>query len=469
MTFDAPSDSPPPPPQSIAAEKAVLGAIFVNNSIVPRLTKFLEPRHFIFRAHGRIFDACRKLAARGRAVDPVILAQVFANDQAILEVGGPGYLADLASSAVTPISAIEYGRYIRDCADRRLLIAAGEALIGQAMVADGESSAADVRARHEAALADIGIVEARGPRRMDAVVDSTIAAVRAAMDGGTPPGVSTGLVDIDRALGSLGAGDLVVIAGATGMGKTAMATGMALAAAKAGTPALVFSLEMPGEKIALRDLAARSGLASRALRHGRVDAADLSRLDQAADDMRALEVWIDDRPGQSVDAISATARSLARSQAIGLVVVDYLQLVTGTGENRTQEVGSISKALKVLAMDLGLPVIALSQLSRAHDARDDKRPHLSDLRESGSIEQDADTVLFIYRPSYYLERETTERRDSETDDKFAKRQAGHEERLTAAAGKAEIIIAKARDCEAPKTVIVRFDGRAVRFQNWINI
>ncbi len=448
-------------PHNIKAEKMFLGGVMVNNRVLETAGEYLRPEHFVILAHGKIFEACAAVIGRGGVADPVSLGTILAEDESLAEMGGPGYLSELAHSGVGPIAANEYGRIILDCYERRELIRLGENLLAEAYHSDATETAETVRENHEKALfelAEAGRI-GNGPRPFSHFADEALAGAEAARAGGAP-GVTTGFVDLDRRVGGLHPSDLIILAGRPSMGKTALATNIACNVATEGIGVGFFSLEMGGVQVAGRELAGRCGLSPHRLRTGTLDDTAADMLRHAAENTRGLPLFIDDTPALTVAALRARARRLKRRHDIGLVIVDYLQLMEGPGESKTAETSNISRGLKAIAKEIGLPVLALSQLSRAVESRTSKRPQLSDLRESGAIEQDADVVMFIYREAYYLGPEAPKQKGGEPTEAFADRLVEWEN----AQGVAEVIIAKHRHGPTGK-VFLRFDADTVRFEN----
>ena len=416
-------------PGNLEAEQALLGAILVNNDAASKVTDFLQPEHFQEPGHQRIFAAALKLIERGQIANPVTLKYYFEQDEALTEVGGSQYLARLAGAAVTVINAEHYGRTIFELSLRRGLIQIGALVVNQAYDANIDISATDQieEAEHELfQLAQYGQTD-RGPQNFDSVLASAINMAEAAFHrDGQMMGVATGLIDLDQKLGGLHPSDLIILAGRPAMGKSALATNIAFHAAHNikrktlengqdqivdGAVVAFFSLEMSAEQLATRLLAEQAQIGSEKIRRGDISSNDFSRIVSASQAIEQASFYIDDTPALTVSALRTRARRLKRQHNLGLVVVDYLQLLRGTGrnnDNRVQEVSEITQGLKALAKELEIPVLALSQLSRQVEAREDKRPLLSDLRESGSIEQDADVVLFLYREEYYHERKQPE-------------------------------------------------------------
>ncbi len=466
-------------PHNIEAEKALLGAIFVNNRAIEGVSEFLLPSHFAMVQYGRIYDACCKLIERGQIADTVTLKRYFEHDETLADVGGPAYLSELAGSAVTVINAGEYGRIIYDLYLKRELIALGEDVVNDAYSAEVDETAKGQIEKAEQKLYDLateGETEGGFEPFRDSVKKSIKMAEIAHRREGGLAGVTTGLIDLDKMLGGLHRSDLVILAGRPSMGKTALATNIAYNAAysfrqsggKEGAVVGFFSLEMSSEQLASRILSEQTEISSDRMRKGELSNAEFPRLVAAAQTLNEIPIFIDDTPALTVSALRTRARRLKRQHKLGLVVVDYLQLISGgsgsRNDGRVQEVSEITRGLKTLAKELDVPVLALSQLSRAVEQRDPPRPQLSDLRESGSIEQDADVVMFIYRDEYYLERKKPSRRADEDDLKFDKRYLQWEESISKSAGLAEVIISKQRHGPTGN-VNLSFQGVFTRFAN----
>ena len=472
------------PPQNVEAEQALLGAILIDNAGFDRVSTFLEPDHFHVPVHGRIFEAARSLIARGRVADPIALKTYFEAENALADVGGAHYLARLAASAVSLVHTEDYGRLIRDLSTRRGLVRIGEEVVESAYDARVEEPASALVEQAEARLyelAETGRGEGGFRALSDVMTEAVAIAESAYKRDGRLAGIATGLTDLDDAVGGLAPSDLVILAGRPSMGKTALAASIALRAAsrhrtepgadgeaRAVDGAVVgfFSLEMSGEQLATRILAARAGLRADEIRRGQLSDAQFARLVDAARALAEAPLYIDDTPALTVPALRARARRLKRAHGLSLVVVDYLQLMRPSRgyDSRVLEIGEITQGLKAIAKDLDLPVLALSQLSRAVEQREDKRPMLSDLRESGTIEQDSDIVMFIFRESYYLERSEPQPRGDEAADRFDARHARWVERCEEQHGRAEVIVAKHRHGPI-KTVALRFEAETVSFDD----
>jgi len=466
-------------PHNPEAEKSLLGAIFVNNRAYEAVSEFLKPEHFAFPQHGRIYEACTKLIERGQIADPITLKRYFEADENLIDIGGPAYLADLAASAVTVINAGEYGHLVYDLHLKRELIALGEDVVNSAYGGEVDQSATKQIETAEQGLYDLatsGEYEGGFQSFKESVITAIdIATIAHNREGGLA-GVSTGFRDLDGLLGGLHPSDLLILAGRPGMGKTALATNIAYNAAynyqqsggKEGAVVGFFSLEMSAEQLASRILSEQSDISSDRMRKGELANEEFGRLTAASQTLHQIPMFIDDTPALTVSALRTRARRLKRQHNLGLIVVDYLQLIAGSGTNRNdgrvQEVSEITRGLKTLAKELEVPVLALSQLSRAVEQRDPPRPQLSDLRESGSIEQDADVVAFIFREEYYLERKKPGHRVDEDPGKYDERMQRWDEAKEKVANLADVIVAKQRHGPIGD-VPMRFTGAFTRFSD----
>jgi replicative DNA helicase len=474
------------PPLNYEAEQALLGAILMNNLVFEKVAEFLLPEHFADALHGRIYEACGRLIQRGQIANVLTLKNLFDQDQALADIGGAQYLARLANAVVTIINAEDYGRTIHDLFLRRQLIGLGEQVVNESFAFDLDVTAIDLVEKTEQSLfnlAESGHTETT-TRTLNQAMTSAIAQAEAAFKRSSHvTGVTTGLIDLDRKLGGLHPSDLVILAGRPSMGKTALATNIAFNAAAAyretrdsigtvkveeGAKVVFFSLEMSADQLATRILAERIELSSDRIRRGDVRDSDFLRLTAAAQELSRTPLFIDDTPALSVAGLRTRARRLKRQHGLGMIVIDYLQLMRPTPgvrvENRVQEISEITRGLKAIAKELNVPVLALSQLSRAVEQREDKRPQLADLRESGTIEQDADVVMFIYREQYYHERAEPRQRPDEQDDKFQQRVDRYQERGAKIHNVAEVLIAKQRHGPVG-TVELYFDGLITKFDN----
>jgi replicative DNA helicase len=456
----APADAAlPHAPANVEAEQALLGALLYDNGAYERISDALQAVHFFEPFHGRLFGAIEANIRRGQLADPTLLAEQFQRDAAFQELGGVRYLADLVDRAPPAARASDYGRAIYDLALRRDLIRIGGDIANVASQGDAELSARDqIEAAEQQlySLAETGGVSQGFVTFADALHGAvTMAAEAHSRDGGLA-GLSTGLVDLDSKIGGLHPSDLVIIAARPSMGKSSLACNIAFDVARnyawepqpdgskktvRGGVVAFFSLEMAAEQLAMRLLAEASGVSGDRLRKGEIDASEFGRVRDAALEIQEAPLYIDATGGISMAKLAARARRLKRMVGLDLLIVDYLQLITGgdgmgRNDNRVQEVSMITQSLKSLAKELSIPVIALAQLSRQVENREDKKPQLSDLRESGSIEQDADMVMFIYREAYYLSR--LEPREG-TEEHFK-----WQENMDQVRGQADIIIGKQR-------------------------
>ncbi|MDP4593649.1 MAG: replicative DNA helicase, partial [Beijerinckiaceae bacterium] len=409
-------------PHNIEAEQALLGAIQVNNDAFDRVSDFLKPDHFFEELHRRIFEVMAQLIRAGKVASPVTL-KTFLGDEDLGGITVPQYLARLAGEATSIINAEDYGRTIYDLAMRRGLIHIGEDIVNAAYdspVDASPNSQIEEAERRLYEIAEQGRYDGGFQKFSEALTIAIDMAARAYERDGKLSGVATGLADLDSKMGGVQRSDLIIVAGRPGMGKTALATNIAFNIAKAydytikpdgshepvnGGIVGFFSLEMSSEQLATRIIAEQSGVASYKIRRGDIQDDEFHSISEAARQMQAIPFYIDQTGGISIAQLVARARRLKRQRGLDVLVVDYLQLLSGSkskGDNRVQELTEITTGLKALAKELNAPVIALSQLSRQVENRDDKRPQLSDLRESGSIEQDADVVMFVYREEYYL-------------------------------------------------------------------
>jgi len=469
-------------PRNTDAEQALLGAILVDNEAYDKVSTFLEPDHFHIPVHGRIYNAARILILRGQIATPITLKAFFDNDEGLADIGGSDYLHRLSSSAVSIINAEDYGRTIYDLGLRRDLIRLGEDMVNIAFDPEVEDTAASQIERSEQRLyelAETGQHEGGFKPFNVSLTEAVKNAEAAYKRDGRLSGVATGLIDLDNLLGGLHRSDLIILAGRPSMGKTALATNIAFHAAKSfreeedengqrkvvdGAVVGFFSLEMSAEQLASRILSEQAEISSDKMRKGEVPSEQFLRLSAAAQTLHTLPIFIDDTPALTVSALRTRARRLKRQNNLGLIIVDYLQLLQGSNKSRSdgrvQEVSEITRGLKTLAKELDVPVLALSQLSRQVENRDDKRPQLADLRESGSIEQDADIVMFIYREEYYLEKS----KPKDTHDKYIDEISRWEERMDKCRNLADVIIAKQRHGPVG-TVNLIFRGEFTRFSD----
>ena len=467
------------PPHNIEAEQALLGAVLVNNIVHEKIGDITQAEHFYDPVHSRIYEAVNTLINRGQIADPKTLRGLFESDPALSSLGGAQYLADLAASIITIINVEDYARLIHDHYLCRQLITLGEDIVNDALkqhIDRPATSQIEVAEARLFELAQTGELDRGFIKLEKALVVSLKMADEAHKRDSHITGITTGLRDLDRKLGGLQKSDLLILAGRPSMGKTALATNIAFNAARAfsdsagkeGAGVAFFSLEMSSEQLATRLLGEYSEVPADKIRRGEIKGDDFSKFVEASKILSRAPLYIDDTPGLSVASVRTRARRLKRMVPhLGAIVIDYLQLLHGSSrqsENRVQEVSEITRGLKALAKELDIPVVALSQLSRAVEMREDKRPQLADLRESGSIEQDADVVMFVYREEYYHARAEPSRRPEESEEKFNQRSQHWMERGEQIRNIAEVIIAKQRHGPIG-TVELHFDGQYTRFSD----
>jgi replicative DNA helicase len=466
-------------PHNIEAEQALIGAVLVNNEAFYRVSDFLEPEHFFEPIHQKIYELARSLIRAGKLATPVTLKTFLPGDVDIAGMTVSQYLARLAAEATTVINAEDYGRTIYDLSIRRLLITIGEDMVNVAFDAPVDfapRNQIEDAERRLYELAETGRYDGGFQRFAQALTTAVDMAARAFQRDGKLSGLASGLDDLDRMMGGLQGSDLIIVAGRPGMGKTALATNIAYNVAKAwrgevrpdghmqsvdGGIVGFFSLEMSAEQLATRIIAEQTEIPSSKIRRGGISENDFEKIKDVSIELQNLPFYVDETGGISIAQLAARARRLKRQRGLDLLVIDYLQLLQGSSrrgaENRVQEITEITTKLKALAKELNVPVLALSQLSRQVESRDDKRPQLSDLRESGSIEQDADVVLFVFREEYYHQMRKPSESNSE---KFAEWLAEAEK----VHGKSEIIIGKQRHGPTG-TVELQFDAQVTRFSS----
>jgi replicative DNA helicase len=465
-------------PHNIEAEQALLGAILVNNEAFYRVSDFLEPRHFFEPVHQNIYEITGSLIRVGKIANPVTLKTFLPADVDIAGLTVSQYLARLAAEATTVINAEDYGRTIYDLSIRRSLIVIGEDMVNVAFDAPVDFAPRDQiedTERRLYELAETGKYDGGFQRFAAALTTAVDMAARAYQRDGRLSGLATGLHDLDRMMGGLQPSDLIIVAGRPGMGKTALATNMAYNIARAwrgdvrpdghietinGGIVGFFSLEMSAEQLATRIISEQTEIASYRIRRGEIDPGDFDRIAAIAREMESIPLYIDETGGLAIAQLAARARRLKRQRGLDLLVIDYIQLLQGSSrraaEGRVQEVTEITTGLKALAKELNVPILACSQLSRQVESRDDKRPQLSDLRESGSIEQDADVVMFVFREEYYLKNKEPR---AGTDEHFK-----WQTDMEAVHGKAELIIGKQRHGPTG-TVQLQFKADVTRFSD----
>ncbi|MAN55465.1 MAG: replicative DNA helicase [Paracoccus sp.] len=464
-------------PYSLEAEQQLLGALLTNNDVFDRVTQVIKPEHFYHPVHARIFEICSERIRKNALASPVTIKAFLENDEGLKELGGPAYLARMASAAISAYAARDYAQMIREFALRRELIQLGHDISSRASTVEvGDDAEEQIKVAEQTLyqLGEQGVAERGFQSFLKAVTGAVQVANAAYQRDGKLSGISTGLVDLDGKMGGLNNSDLIIIAGRPSMGKTSLATNIAFNIARAhkqgeradGTHGTIeggvvgfFSLEMSAEQLAARILSEAAEVPSERIRSGNMDEGEFRRFVEAAHALQNCPLYIDDPPALPINQLAARARKLKRVHGLDVLMVDYLQLLKAASakDSRVNEVSEITQGLKAVAKELNIPVIALSQLSRQVENREDKRPQLSDLRESGSIEQDADIVMFVFREEYYRERE----KPSDSDlDAMAKWQQIMEQ----VHGKAEVILGKQRHGPIG-TVELSFEGQFTRFGN----
>jgi len=465
-------------PHNIEVEQALLGAVLINNDAFYRVSDFLEPQHFYEPVHKRLFELTGSLIRAGKIATPITLKTFLPPELEIAGLTASQYLARLAAEATTVINAADYGRTIYELALRRALIGIGEEMVNVAYDAPPDSAPRDqieAAERNLYELAESGRYDGGFQRFAQALTAAVDMAAHAYQRDGKLSGLATGLRDLDRTMGGLQNSDLVILAGRPGMGKTSLATNVAYNIARAWSGQVrpdghmqttnggivgFFSLEMSAEQLATRIIAEQTGISSSTIRRGGITEADFEKIKDMSAELENIPFFIDDTGGLSIAQLAARARRLKRQRGLDLLVIDYIQLLQGSShraqQGRVQEITEITTNLKALAKELNVPIVALSQLSRQVESRDDKRPQLSDLRESGSIEQDADVVLFVFREEYYVKNREPR---LGTEEYFKWQQE-----MEPIHGKADVIIGKQRHGPTG-TVTLQFEAEITRFSD----
>lgn len=473
-------------PQNIMAEQMLLGAVLTNNESIHKVSDFLISDHFYEPVHQRIYDTVLLFMDKGIVANHITLKNYFDKDEALKEKGGAVYLADLAALATTIINITDYGKAIYELAVRRNLIEIGEDIFNDAFDKEIELTAHDQIEVAEQKLYDLAVNDLEQNKGFLQIKHPLTEAINKAQlafqNKGKVSGISTDFIDLDELLGGLQCSDLLILAGRPSMGKTALAVNLALNCSKvlvknfekqkkanpeeyaSKKPGAVgfFSLEMSSEQLASRMISMLSGISTVKLRTGHVDENEFVGIVQAAKDLQSLPFFMDDTPSLTISALRTRARRLKRKHNCSILFIDYLQLVRSSlsssrDQNRVQEISEITQGLKAIAKELNIPVVAMSQLSRAVEQREDKRPLLSDLRESGSIEQDADIVMFIYREEYYLMR----KKPKEGTEEYNKWQSD----MDSVGNVTEIIVSKHRNGPVG-SVKLQFDSHLTKFNNY---
>lgn len=476
-------------PVNLQAEAALLGALLIDNRLAEDVQVKLRDEHFFDPTHRLIYQIIMRQLDRNQLANPVTIQPLIEKDPSLQAKGGMKYIYNLVQNQASLMGVRDFAAQIYELALLRELVSVGRDMVDNALNTQGIIDPRSQIEEAEAALyrvAESGISEGGVKSFYQAAKIAVKAAEMALNSGAHLSGVTTGLDSVNAKIGGLHRSDLLILAGRPGMGKTAFATNVAFNAARRymydtengilpeetpGAPVAFFSLEMSADQLATRLLAEQSRVSSESLRMGRVSKEEFRNLARAAAELENLPLYIDDTPGLTIASLRTRARRLKRRHNIGLLVVDYLQLLQGSGkanDNRVNEISEISRGLKTLAKELDIPVLALSQLSRAVEQREDKRPQLSDLRESGSIEQDADIVLFVYREEYYLQSREPKRPpegsdalvDAQIDEEHRKWQQSMEQVYN----RAELIVAKQRHGATGK-VRLRFESQITRFSD----
>ena len=450
-------------PQNLEAEQDLLGALLLSNDIFDKIPDHLDTAHFFNPLHGRIFSAARTLCNKGQLANPVTLKSYFIGDPSVEDVDVENYLRELMDNISSISEAPDYAKDIYQCFLRRQLIIIADETITDSRTAKLDTNAETLIEETEQKLFHLaetnqpsaGLLPFHKP-----LAEAVTYAEAVLKNESHLSGISTGLLGLNNHLGGLQDSDLVILAGRPGMGKTALATNIAFHAAtttrtgEESCNVAFFSLEMSAQQLASRILSSEAQIPSNDIRLGRISPDQFNDLIRTSNQIETAPFFIDDTPGLSVAQLASRARRLKRTHGLGLLVVDYLQLLSAPmgmrWDNRVQELSMITRSLKNIAKELSIPVLALSQLSRAVEQRDDKRPNLADLRESGTIEQDADVVMFVYREEYYLSKAEPEQKESEELEAYQKRHAIWNEKSEKAKGQAEIIVAKHRHASTGK-------------------
>lgn len=465
-------------PQNVDAEQALLGAILVNNEAYYRVSDFLKPDHFFEPVHRHIYQVAGELVRANKVASPITIKTFLPADLAIGDINLAQYVARLAAEATTIINAEDYGRSIYDLALRRALIGVGEDLVNVAYDSPVDKTPRDQIEDAEKQLYDLaehGNFDTGFHAFETALVNAIDMASAAYQRDGHLSGLASGLSDLDRLMGGLQPSDLVILAGRPGMGKSALATNIAFHVARnwhgetqpdgtiktiGGGIVGLFSLEMSAEQLATRIIAEQAEVPSSDIRRGRISEDQFAQIVAVSREMNRVPLYIDQTGGLTIGQLAARARRLKRQRGLDLLIVDYIQLMQGSqrrgSDNRVQEMTEITNHLKSLGKELNVPILALSQLSRQVENREDKRPQLSDLRESGSIEQDADVVMFVYREEYYLRNKEPKPGTIEHEEWQREMEGVH--------GIAEVIIGKQRHGPTG-TVRLLFEDQVTRFSN----
>ena len=466
-------------PHSIEAEQQLLGGLLNNNDLYYSLEDKVDPEHFYDPVHSRIFEVISTRIKDGKLASAVTVNTFLTEDEGLKELGGSSYLAQLMAGSVASSAIKDYSKLVYDLAIRRELI-----ILGQEISSRAQSIKVDEQPEEQIILAEQNLYKIGDSGKSETGFKSFLKALGEAVQvanaahhrDGNLAGISTGFIDLDKKMGGLHSSDLIILAGRPSMGKTSLATNIAYNIAKSfkkndnadGTSETVnggivgfYSLEMSAEQLAARILSETAEIPSEQIRRGDMTETEFRKFVEAAKSIESSPLFIDDTPALTIAQLASRARRLKRTHGLDALIIDYLQLVRAgsSRDNRVNEISEITQGLKAIAKELNIPVIALSQLSRQVENRDDKRPQLADLRESGSIEQDADVVLFVYREEYYKEREKPSDHDLE-------KMAIWQEEMDRLHGRAELILGKQRHGPIG-TVELSFEGKYTRFGNLV--
>jgi len=467
-------------PSNIIAEQMILGHILVDNENLNKVSDFLRSEHFFDPLHKKLYDSINIFVEKGIVATPVTLKSYFDKDEAFASKGGAQYLVDLASLSTTIINVRDHANVIHDLALKRELIGIGENIVNDAFSNDINLSGQNQIEIAEQRLYNLAndILEVSGGFvPIKTTLQETLEKAQNAFKNKNKiSGIPTGFTDLDELLGGLQNSDLIILAGRPAMGKTAIITNLALNCCELMSKDMkwadkenfkkdfsvgVFSLEMSADQLASRMISTLSGVSTPKMRTGHIDEEEFMSVIEASKKMQDYPLFIDDTPSLSISALRTRARRLKRKHNLKLLFIDYLQLIRASlnskDANRVQEISEITQSLKAMAKELNIPIIALAQLSRAVEQREDKRPLLSDLRESGSIEQDADIVIFIYREEYYLLR----KKPKEGTDAYSKWQQD----MSTVSNVTELIIAKHRNGPVGE-VKLYFEPSLTKFVNY---
>ena len=458
-------------PKNIDAEQALLGAILANNQAIEKVEDFLEENDFSDRINNLIYSTIKKIIQKGQLADINTVKLYLENNEEFKKNGGLEYLLKISDNSISIINSKQYGEIIHDLAIRRKLISLGTDLVNNSFLSDDGQNSSEIIEKVEENLFNLsndGDIQ-RGPKSFEEILSNAIDhAEKAYKKSDEVVGIKSGLSDFDKKIGGLHKSDLIIIAGRPSMGKTAFATNIAYNISKEkgvnkdkiDKNVLFFSLEMSSDQLATRIMSEISQISSEGIRTGNLSKNDFNKIIAASDNLKKLSLFIDDSPALTISSIRTRARRLKRKMGLDLIVIDYLQLISSESrnlnDNRVKEISDITRGLKAIAKDLNIPVVALSQLSRKVEDREDKRPQLADLRESGSIEQDADLVVFLYREEYYLAR--TEPQEG------TEKHAAWTNKMDEVHNVAEVIIAKHRHGPISK-VKLHFNASYTKFSD----